>query len=180
MSLTIYLANVNSEAFKRQLNLEAFREGEHLHSDAPVNVFHGVNQGDTKPKRQWRSPRKISSLIPDQALKNMDRFSANSDEKLKAEERTKMQLARLYVASAIPDSPSEPDIRAPVPSRDKVKIIPQLTEEQEMKPDIKPQLDLEDLNKPVMDLSSVNLNFDINTIRAAVSTANSSNHQSYP
>ena len=171
--LTILSANVNSAEFKRQMELEAFREGEHLHANAPANVFHDHNNGDTKPKRQWRSPRKIDTLIPIAAQKNIERFSSNSEERAKADERTKITLQRLYPSHAIPDSPNEPDIRTPVSTGDRVKIIPQRTDEvYDAKPAI-PKIELEDLDKPVvqMDLSNVNLNFDLNTIRAAVSSA---------
>lgn len=158
-------ANVNSAEFKRQLELDSFREGAHLHSDTQMKVFHDPNIGDTKPKRQWRSPRKISNNIPIQAQKNTENFSVNSEEKTKADERTKVTLQRLYPSNAIPDSPTEPDIRAPVSSGDKVKIIPQRTDESDSQQMIKQE------EPPVVDLSNVNLNFDLNTIRAAVSSA---------
>ena len=152
---------MNSAEFKRQLELDSFREGAHLHSDTQMRVFHDPNIGDTKPKRQWRSPRKIDTIIPIQAQKNIENYSMNSEEKTKADERTKVTLQRLYPSNAIPDSPTEPDIRAPVSSGDKVKIIPQRTDESDSQPE----------PKPVVDLSNVNLNFDLNTIRAAVSSA---------
>ena len=156
---------MNSAEFKRQLELDSFREGAHLHSDTQMRVFHDPNIGDTKPKRQWRSPRKIATNIPIQAQKNIENYSVNSEEKTKADERTKVTLQRLYPSNAIPDSPTEPDIRAPVSSGDKVKIIPQRTDESDSQPMIKQE------EPPVVDLSNVNLNFDLNTIRAAVSSA---------
>ena len=63
-----FLENVNSEQYKRRMDLEAFKDAEVLQNPDSF-VGSENNLGDLAPKRQWRVPRKIRRFINESGQK---------------------------------------------------------------------------------------------------------------
>ena len=63
------IENVNSEQYKRRMDLEAFKDAEVLQSAENFAPMSENNLGDLAPKRQWRAPRKIRRYLNESAQK---------------------------------------------------------------------------------------------------------------
>ena len=68
MSKQFHLVNVNNEAYKRQMDLEAFREAE-AQPGTENQATPTLSLGDLAPKRTWREPKPPSSYLPEAQLK---------------------------------------------------------------------------------------------------------------
>lgn len=96
--------NVNHEAYKMKMELEAFKEAE---SQNDSNLDSVSNLQGLMAKRQWRSPKRTE--LPEPTKKNIERWSSQSKEKETAAEKTARTLQQIFLKTQIPFSPSEPE-----------------------------------------------------------------------